>query len=192
MKPVLLPTLILLLSFLLGPNLSAQTEAQSSEEFMEFQNKQRPKSTTNIRMGNFVVTKADGEVDRLPDKGKVTGFTDSTIVVVDKQSGAERSINPAKVPRIKVVNRNVSAVGWAVFGVGALSSIPWGIWYISLTVSGYLGFVAVFLAAIFTNPFFWLGLGVAALLWIFARKTIFTHKWTWKRKRLITIKKKSR
>ena len=188
MKPI--AVLCLLLLALDSPKVHAQAEAQSSGEVMEFQNLKVPRSTFDVKAGDYVSTPPKGDQGSLEMRGTVTALTDSSLVIAAKKDGRERVIHLGRVKEFTRVNRVLNALGWVALGLGFLAGIPFVLATAeAFGITGFYGYLIVGFQFIFINIGLLAGLLVAALFWAVGRQKVWLHKWSWKRKRKIYIKK---
>lgn len=169
-----------------------QAEAQSTEDVLEFQNLQKPNRTFLLRPNDHVKIPFLEKKGLPPIKGTVTAVSDSSLEVRNQKTGEEWTVDVGKSERIHLIYKKRRAWGWPFFALALLSHIPYSIGLIALLgVSGFLPIFAFVILSLFINPYFWLGMGIAILLWGLGRRQIHLKKWKWRKKRIVTVRKKA-
>lgn len=168
--------------------LCAQHEAQGGEEYLEFQRVYDPPRTVRIEVGDRVRYDSEGERGR----GRVTAWTDSSLVVAHPRSGVSGIVDLEAGPVIKRVNRLRL---WLGAGLAALGAAFVGLstaFYIGLLVevgASILSNLPYLLAGFLFNPFVLLTLGLGIWLMASAVKRARPGRWMWRRVRSIFERK---
>jgi|GEM_PF-5209416 len=172
---------LFILTLLLPIFCHAQTEGQSTEEYMEFQRIADTPTSRKIQLRKGEVIQYPSPDSRRLEKGEVVGFTDSTISVVPhKERGngnAIYDVNLEKVPFIKLRKKRLRNAGIVLLSVFLIGNI-----IAAVLIVGFSGFEwSVFFLFLLLNPLNYLLIVLGLIFLICCMRKI--RKGEWKRKR---------
>lgn len=181
-------------SFLFNNGLQAQSEAQSGEEFLEFQRVDKPRRPVRVLPGDQVVYPVETADRSIEFKGEVVSTTDSSIVVLERETNRKAELNLNTISYVKHVKRGRRVAGWILVGLGiAYSILSLLVVVVAASIAGPLGVPIglLLVLSLFLSPPLWVFYGIGIPLVATATKRLDRFNWRWRLVRKVLIKKKA-
>lgn len=184
--------LLLALPAICSPaDLFGQSEAQSGEEFLEFQRTDKKRRTVRMEVGDRVKYPIQ-EGERIRDvPGEVISWTDSTLLVRELETNRRAELNLNRISYIRHVKRGRRIAGWILVGLGIATTL---LGLLALLVAASLFGGALFLVlwivllGLIFSPQVWLFFGLGILLLKSGNRKLDRSRWKWRRLRIVKVK----